>query len=133
MKKITFTFLIFAIIPFSAVASFFVNCKLISQHNSPSTDYNNVWIINIDKSNNFFSIIDTYANATFSSKNGDLKFLGIYGGFYYMILKKSGYLYVYRPPTTKSSEFWGKGNKLDILDPRGNAVLYVAECSNIRN
>ena len=76
-----------------------------------------------------------YGLAKFSNKNGSLKYLGLYGGYYYMILKNSGYLYIYAPPQTNknSRKFLGKGNKLNILDPRGNTILYIAECSNLRN
>ena len=137
MKKIIFIFLFFVISPLSGYANSLeinVNCKLISKYGNRSGDYNNVWIVNIDKQNNFFSIIDTYASATFSNRNGSLKFLGLYGGNYYLILKDSGYLYVYIPPikNKNSSSIFGKGNMLNVFDPRGDAILYIAECRNLR-
>jgi len=134
MKKIILLFLFFAISPFPATGSslnFEVSCKLDKRLGVGGTsDYKNTWILNIDSKNNNYSVLDTYASARFSNKDGSLKFLGVFDGYYYMILR-SGYLYIYS--NKQKGGFYDEDtNLLRVVDPRGDIIVYIANCKSIR-
>ena len=113
----------------SVVAGNKFSCEL-TYNSEIESDYKNTWILEIDKKNNYYSVMDTFASMEFTTSNGALTFLGIFDNHYYLIINRSGYLYVYTPENTNSE--LDKGNHLRVVDPRFNfKSFYFAECKKI--
>ena len=138
MKYVIFIcfFICFHSVSYADTRDINVKYKIEVKLGYEKTDNTSNYKLIINEKENYYSITNTSRDTKYSNRSGDLKFLGNFGGMYFLILKNSGYTYIYSPPNNDNNNIvfdqFRFDNVLKIVDPRLQPLkVYIANCTNI--